>query len=92
MKFAALAILGLFTVAACDQRRGDETGRAPDAADTIVTSEQNVDTAVITRDTTVDVDTTVQEGDQPVSRDTLKEPSSPSTPSADTGLTDTTQQ
>jgi hypothetical protein len=92
MRFAALAILGLFSAAACDQRQGDETGRAVDAADTIVTSEQNVDTAVITRDTTVDVDTTRHEGDEPVSRDTLKEPSSPSTPSADTGLADTTQQ
>jgi hypothetical protein len=92
MKYAALAILGLFTVAACNQRQGDETGRAADAvdaADTVITSEQNVDTAIITHDTTVDVDTTRHEGDQPVSRDTL---SQPSTPSADTGLTDTTQQ
>ena len=89
MKFAALAILGLFTVAACEQRQGDETGRA---ADTVVTSEQNVDTTIITQDTTVDVDTVRQEGDQPVTRDTLQQPSRTTPQSADTGLTDTTQQ
>ena len=92
MKFAALAILGLFTVAACDQRQGDETGRAVDAADTVVTSEQNVDTTIITQDTAVEEDTVEQEGDQPVSRDTLQQPSRNTSPSADTGLADTTQQ
>ena len=92
MKFAALAILGLATIAACDQRQGDETGRAVDAADTVVTSEQNVDTTIITQDTSVDVDTVRHEGDRPVSRDTLKEPSGSGTPPADTGLGDTTQQ
>jgi hypothetical protein len=83
MKFATLAILGIFTVAACEKRGSDETGRA-DAADTIVTSEQNVDTAIITQDTTVDVDTVRHEGDQPVSKDTLKESSGTGSPSADT--------
>jgi hypothetical protein len=92
MKFAALAILGLFIVVACNQRQGDETGRAVDAADTVVTSEQNVDTTIITQDTTVDVDTVRQEGDQPVTRDTLQQPSRTTPQSADTGLTDTTQQ
>jgi hypothetical protein len=92
MKFAALAFLSLFTVAACDQRQGDETGRAVDAADTVVTSEQNVDTTVITRDTTVDVDTVRHEGDQPVSEDTLKGSSGAGAPSADTGSADTLQQ
>lgn len=97
MKFAALAILGIFTVAACEQRQGDETGRAVDAADTVITSEQNVDTTIITQDTTVEVDTIRQEGDQPVSRDTIQDPSrattpTTTTPSADTGLTDTTLQ
>jgi hypothetical protein len=77
MKFAALALLGLCSVAACQQRQGDETGRA-DAADTVVTSEQNVDTAIVTTDTTVDVDTTKKEGDEPVSRDTLSDTGSPS--------------
>ena len=92
MRFAALAILGLFTAVACEKRQGDESGRAPDAADTVVTSEQNVDTAIITHDTTIDVDTARHEGDQPVSQDTLKEPSGVGTPSADTGSADTTQQ
>ena len=92
MKFAALAFLSLFAVAACDQRQGDETGRAVDAADTIVTSEQNLDTTVITQDTTVEVDTVRHEGDQPVSEDTLQQPSGAGAPSADTGSADTTQQ
>jgi hypothetical protein len=97
MKFAALALLGLFAVTACEQqqqRLGDETGQAVDAADTMITSEQNVDTTIITRDTSVEVDTIRQEGDQPVSEDTLQQtsPSSTTTPGADTGLIDTTQQ
>jgi hypothetical protein len=84
MKLAALALLGIVGVAACNQRKGDETGRAVDAADTVVTSEQNVDTTIITQDTSVDVDTVKKEGDQPVSRDTLQQPSAP--------RSDTTQQ
>jgi hypothetical protein len=84
MKFAALALLGLCSLAACDKRQGDETGRA---ADTVVTSEQNVDTTIVTQDTTVDVDTVKKEGDQPISRDTLSETGSPST---DTSHADTT--
>ena len=83
MKFATLAILGIFTVAACEKREGDETGRVG-AADTVVTSEQNVDTAIITQDTTVDADTVRHEGDQPVSKDTLKGSSGTGSPSADT--------
>jgi hypothetical protein len=54
------------------------------AADTVLTSEQNVDTAIITRDTTVDVDTVRHEGDQPVSNDMLKDSSGTGSPSADT--------
>ena len=93
MRFAALAVLGLCTIVACEQRPGDETGRAVDAADTVITSEQDVDTTIVTHDTTVDVDTIRQEGDEPVARDTLDQ-SNPSTttPSGDTGLTDTLQQ
>ena len=86
MKFAALALLGLCSLAACDKRQGDETGRAADGADTVVTSEQNVDTTIVTQDTTVDVDTVKKEGDQPISRDTLSETGSPS---ADTSHADT---
>ena len=83
MKFATLAILGIIAVAACEKREGDETGRVG-ASNTVVTSEQNVDTAIITRDTTVDVDTVRHEGDQPVTEDTLKESSGSGSPSADT--------
>ena len=92
MKLAALAILGILAVAACEQRSGDETGRAVDAADTVITSEQNVDTTIITQDTTVEVDTVQREGDRPVSRDTLQQSTGTSTTPTDTGLTDTTQQ
>jgi hypothetical protein len=88
MKFAALALLGLCSLAACNQRPGDETGRAADAADTVVTSEQNVDTTIVTQDTNVDVDTVKKEGDQPVREDTLKETGTPST---DTAPSDTAQ-
>jgi hypothetical protein len=91
MRFAALAILGLTAVAACDQRRGEESGRAVDAADTVITSEQNVDTTIITRDTTVEVDTIRQEGEEPTRRDTLQQ-SSPTTPPADTAGADTANQ
>jgi hypothetical protein len=91
MKCAALALLGLFTLTACQERAGDETGRAVDAADTVITSEENVDTTIVTQDTTVEVDTVTREGDRPVSRDTLQG-SSPSTGQVDTGLTDTLQQ
>ena len=64
-------------------RRVSYSGKATrpavrDGADTVVTSEQNVDTAIVTQDTTVDVDTTKKEGDEPVSRDTLSETGSPS--------------
>jgi hypothetical protein len=90
MRYATLAILGLFTVAACETRPGDETGRA-DAADTVITSEQNVDTTVITQDTSVEVDTIKEEGDEPVSEDTLKKSGSTTNPSADTGHADTAQ-
>jgi hypothetical protein len=48
----------------------------------VVTSEQNVDTTIVTQDTTVDVDTVKKEGDQPVGRDTLSETGSPSTDTA----------
>jgi hypothetical protein len=88
MKLAALALFSLFAVAACEQRQGDESGRAVDAADTVVTSEQDVDTSIITQDTTVDVDTTQREGDEPVSSDTLQQSGQP----ADTGIADTATQ
>ena len=73
MRTAAIAVATLVTLAACESRPGgDESGRASDAADTIVTSEQDVDTAIVTQDTSVEVDTVQKEGDEPVSEDTLQ--------------------
>ncbi|HUF34459.1 MAG TPA: hypothetical protein VMN37_00850 [Gemmatimonadales bacterium] len=64
------AMLGILLVGACSPR--EETGRAVDAADTVVTIRQEMDTAIITTDTTVDVDTTRREGDRAVGRDTVQ--------------------
>ena len=75
MRIVNLAVLSLLTAAACDSRPGgDETGRTEgvDAADTIVTTEQTMDTAIVTQDTSVEVDTLEKEGDETVQRDTLQ--------------------
>ncbi len=62
----------LGTLAGCE-RRGAETGRNVDAADTIVTTQQRQDTTIITRDTQVEVDTIRREGEaRPTRRDTVK--------------------
>jgi hypothetical protein len=90
------AALSLVVVAACDTRAGDETAREVDAADTIVTAEQRVDTTIVTRDTTVEVDTIRREADRPTRRDTLQRrgtsgaaptPSTPAPAPVDTGDT-----
>jgi hypothetical protein len=78
MRIVNLAVLSLLTVAACESRPGaDETGRAEDAgvdvADTVVTSDQTLDTTIVTQDTSVEVDTISREGDQTVNRDTLQQ-------------------
>jgi hypothetical protein len=78
MRIVNLAVLSLLTIAACESRPGaDETGRAGDAgmesADTTVTTDQTLDTTIVTEDTSVDVDTTVKEGDESVGKDTLKQ-------------------
>jgi hypothetical protein len=76
MRIVSLAVLTLLTVAACESRPGDETGRAADtgvdAADTMVTTDQTLDTTIVTEDTSVDVDTVSKEGDETVGRDTLQ--------------------
>jgi hypothetical protein len=74
MRVVNLAILSLLALAACENRADDrETGRrAGEGADTMVTTEQTVDTAIVTQDTSVDVDTTHKEGDEPVRRDTVQ--------------------
>ncbi|HYC32961.1 MAG TPA: hypothetical protein VEB59_11785 [Gemmatimonadales bacterium] len=65
----ATAALALIALGGCEAR--EETGRTG-AADTVVTTRQEADTAIITTDTTVDVDTTRREGDRPVSQDTVQ--------------------
>jgi hypothetical protein len=73
MRIVNLAVLSLLTVAACESRPGaDETGRAADGADTVVTSNETRDTTIVSSDTSVDVDTTTKEGDKTVERDTLQ--------------------
>ena len=73
MRIVNLAVLSLLTAAACQSRpESDETGRAGEVADTIVTSDQTVDTTIVTEDTSIDVDTVKKEGDETVDRDTLK--------------------
>lgn len=64
----------LASLAACQNRAGTETGqRRGGSADTVVTRRQVEDTAVITRDTEVNVDTTRREGDPAEVRpDTVK--------------------
>jgi hypothetical protein len=67
---AAGAMIG--ALAGCE-RRGDETGRNVDAADTIVTTRQRQDTTIITRDTQVEIDTIRREGEtRPTGRDTAR--------------------
>jgi hypothetical protein len=74
MRGVNLAVLSLLALAACENRAGDrETGRAMEGADTMVTSEQKLDTTIVTEDTAVDVDvdTVEKEGDTTV-RDTVQ--------------------
>jgi hypothetical protein len=64
-----LAAMALLTLVACG-KRGQETGRAGESADTSVTTRSTQDTTIVTRDTTVNVDTTRKEGE--IKRDTAK--------------------
>jgi hypothetical protein len=58
--FAGLAlVVGLV---ACENRNARDTGRV-DAADTSLTTRTTQDTTIVTADTSVDLDTTVKEGD-----------------------------
>ena len=70
MKAGIAAALAILMVGACTPR--EETGRAVDAADTVVTTRQEMDTAIVTHDTTVEVDTIEREGDRPVGEDTVQ--------------------
>ena len=93
MKLAALAILSLVTLAACETRQGEESARGVDAADTIVTSERDIDTTIVTQDTTIEVetDTVRRDDDDPARRDTLQESNRIPDTRPDTGM-DTLRQ
>jgi hypothetical protein len=54
------------------KKAGEESGRVGSAVDTVVTSRQTQDTAVIKTDTTVKVDTNVDRGDRATTVDTLQ--------------------
>ena len=69
---AAIGTAALVLVALTGCQPREETGRAAEGTDTVVTTRQEMDTAIITTDTTVDVDTTRREGDRPVSRDSVQ--------------------
>jgi hypothetical protein len=74
MRILNIAVLSLLALAACEDKADDrETGRsAGEGADTMVTTEQTLDTTIVTQDTTVDVDTARKEGDETVRRDTVQ--------------------
>jgi hypothetical protein len=78
----SLALLGV-TLAGCKPK--EETGRAGQATDTVVTSTQTQDTTMVTHDTTVKVDTNVKKGDKATRVDTVKKTG----PGAKSGRTDT---
>lgn len=75
-----LAVLALIAaVAACDDdndrdRDDDALDRDPGmSADTTVIERTMQDTVIVTRDTSVTVDTTVRRGDRPVDSDTTRD-------------------
>jgi hypothetical protein len=78
MRFVlAAGALTLATLVGCNNNRADrgmnETGAAGgEAVDTVVTTSQTKDTALIRTDTTINVDTTKHEGDQTTNMDTVK--------------------
>jgi len=70
---AILGMLAAASLVACNNNRaGDESGRVGGAVDTTITSRTTQDTTVVTRDTTVSVDTNRMEGDKAVSVDTTR--------------------
>ena len=60
----------LIGLAACGPRGDRETGRV--GADTSLMTRQTQDTAIVTSDTTVNVDTDKKEGDKAVTKDSVK--------------------
>ncbi len=60
----------LIGLAACGPRGDRESGRV--GADTTLMTRQTQDTAIVTSDTTVNVDTVKKEGDKAVTKDSVK--------------------
>ena len=80
----ALALIVVVLLPACQKR--EETGRAGEAQDTVVTTKQTQDTMLVSHDTTVKVDMNVKHGDRPTRVDTVKKTSGATQPmGADTG-------
>jgi hypothetical protein len=77
-----LGMLAAASLAACNNKAGDESGRVGGAVDTMITNRTTQDTTVVTRDTTVSVDTTKMKGDKATSVDTTRRTRS----STDTGM------
>jgi len=77
----AIIALGLaaVTLGGCTSR--EETGRAGGAVDTVVTTRETQDTALVTHDTTVTVDTSIKRGDKSTHVDTVKKTTGTNQPS-----------
>jgi hypothetical protein len=71
MRMVLTAALVGATLIGC-KKSGEESGRVGGSVDTVVTSRQTQDTAVVTTDTTVKVDTNVDRGDRTTTVDTLQ--------------------
>jgi hypothetical protein len=67
------------TLAGCKSR--EETGQAGEATDTVVTSRQTQDTALVTHDTNITVDTNIKRGDKSTRVDTVKKSQGSNQPS-----------
>ena len=62
MKTLLAGLALLVSLTACENRNARDTGRV-ESADTSVTTRTTQDTTIVTADTSVDVDTTVKQGD-----------------------------
>ena|SRR5690606_25286435 len=71
MKFALIAAGLALSLAACETGEVERDADTGMAVDTVVTQRTVQDTAVVTTDTSVTVDTSMRRGEGAVSRDTL---------------------
>jgi hypothetical protein len=70
MRFPLAVALLVVSLAGC--KRGAETARVGESRDTVVTNRQTQDTAIVTHDTTVKVDTSMRRGERTLRADTVK--------------------